>query len=105
MTKLHFSNKARGDLLEIWLYIAERNPSAADRVADVIEQRCQVLRNYPKLGAARPEITEEARALVIERWIVFYREIEGGVQVVRIVDASRDLILYNIITLYLHLTC
>jgi toxin ParE1/3/4 len=29
--------------------------------------------------------------LVIKRWIAFYRIVEDGVQVVRIVDGARDL--------------
>jgi toxin ParE1/3/4 len=34
---------------------------------------------------------EEARALIIERWIALYRLVEDGVRVVRIVDGARDL--------------
>lgn len=40
---------------------------------------------------ARPEIGEGARSLVIERWLVLYRLVDGGVQIVRIVDGARDL--------------
>jgi toxin ParE1/3/4 len=91
VSQVRFTRRARQDLLDIWLYIAPQNPVAADRIFDRIEASCQLLRDYPELGPARSEIADNARALVIERWLALYRLIEGGVQVVRIVDGSRDL--------------
>lgn len=78
-------------MLEIWEWIASDSSSIADRVYESIEKRCNSLRNHPKLGRPRPEIGEGARSLVIERWLVFYRVVEDGAQVVRIVDGARDL--------------
>jgi toxin ParE1/3/4 len=95
VSQVRFTRRARQDLLDIWLYIAPRNPVAADRVFDRIEASCQLLRDHPELGPARPEIADNARALLIERWLALYRLIERGVQVVRIVDGSRDLAKLN----------
>jgi toxin ParE1/3/4 len=50
-----------------------------------------LLRDHPHLGAARKEIAADARVLVAEHWLVLYRLVEGGVQIVRIVDGARDL--------------
>jgi toxin ParE1/3/4 len=87
VSRLRFTRHAREDLLDIWLYIAPRSSdTVADQVYDRIEQTCQLLKHNPQLGPARPEIAEDARALVIDRWLV-----EDGVQVVRIVDGVRDL--------------
>ena len=92
MSKVRFTRHAREDLLDIWLYIAPRcSNTVADQVYDRIEQTCRLLKHNPQLGPARPEIAEDARALVIERWIALYRLVEDGVQVVRIVDGVRDL--------------
>ncbi len=46
---------------------------------------------FPELGPERSDIAAEARMLVIERWIALYRVVEQGVQIVRIVDGTRDL--------------
>ena len=81
----------REDLLDIWAYIAADNPTAADRVYDRIDTKCRLLRDHPELGPGRPDIAEGARMLVIGRWLALYRLTEGGVQVVRIIDAARDL--------------
>ena len=86
-----FSRQAKADLLDIWLRIAQDNVQAADRVLAEIEHRVQQLAENPELGPARPEIHREARSLVIERWLVLYTLVEGGVLIVRVVDGARDL--------------
>ncbi len=92
MSAVRFTKRAREDLFDIWLYVAPRNSEAvADEIYDRIEARCHVLRDFPEMGRARPEIAEGARSLVIERWLALYNLVEDGVQVVRIVDGSRDL--------------
>jgi toxin ParE1/3/4 len=91
VTRLRFTRRAREDLLDIWLYIAPRRPLIADQVYDRIERSCQLLRDHPQLGPARPEIGDGARALIIERWIALYRLTEDGAQIVRVIDGARDL--------------
>jgi toxin ParE1/3/4 len=89
---VRFTNRAREDLLDIWAHIARHtNLRAADRVYDLIEKRCATLRAHPQIGRARTEIADEARAIVIERWIAFYRIVGSDVQIVRVVDGARDL--------------
>jgi plasmid stabilization system protein ParE len=54
MGKVHFTRRARQDLLDIWIYIAPRNSEAvADAVHDRVEQACERLKHHPQLGAAR----------------------------------------------------
>jgi toxin ParE1/3/4 len=91
VSSVRYTRRAREDLLDIWVHIGSQNPAAADQVYDRIEENCQLLRNHRQLGPARPEIAEEARVLVVERWLAFYRLLDDGVQVVRIVDGARDL--------------
>jgi toxin ParE1/3/4 len=91
LARVSFTRHARSDLLDLWTYIASQNPAAANRTYDRIAERCHLLRDHPRLGPARPEIAEGARAIVVERWLVIYRLTEDGAQVVRIVDGARDL--------------
>ena len=92
MTRVIFTHAARQDLLDIWLYIAENNSEAiADRIYDQIADSCKRLAEYPELGRSRLEIAEDARSLLVERWLVLYRLIGTNVQVVRIIDGVRDL--------------
>jgi toxin ParE1/3/4 len=89
--QVRYTLLARQDLLGLWDYLVLKDPATADRIYDRIEERCRILRDYPRLGPARPEIAEGARVLVIERWLALYKLVENGVQVVRTVDGARDL--------------
>lgn len=92
MKKIHFTRRAREDLLDIWLYIAARNSETlADAIFDRIEEACARLAEYPELGRQRPEVAPEARVLIIERWLALYRLKENGVQIVRVFDGARDI--------------
>ena len=55
MLRLVFTERAQADRLEAWLYIAEDNRAAADRVLDTVEQESKVLLMQPLMGRARPE--------------------------------------------------
>ncbi len=43
MPRLLFTQTALSDLLEAWMYIAEDNPAAADRVLEAIENEAKTL--------------------------------------------------------------
>ena len=61
--RLVFTERAQADLfLEAWLYIAEDNLAAADRVLDTLEQESKVLLMQPLMGRARPELGSQVRA-------------------------------------------
>jgi toxin ParE1/3/4 len=92
VSRVRFAKRAREDLLDIWLHVARGgSESVADRIVDRIEARCRQLKDHPRLGPERPEISEGARSLLIERWLALYRLTPDGVQIVRILDGARDL--------------
>ena len=74
MKRVIFTHAARQDLLDIWLYIAANNSEAiGDRIYDQIADSCRRLAEYPELGRSRPEIAEDARSLLVEHWLVLYK--------------------------------
>jgi plasmid stabilization system protein ParE len=62
MLNLVFTARAQADLLDAWLYIAEDNLAAADRVLEVIEQESKLLLMQPLMGRARPELGSDVRS-------------------------------------------
>ncbi len=50
MASVQFAGSAQTDLLEAWLFIAEENQSAADRVLDTIEHEASILVTQPLMG-------------------------------------------------------
>ena len=57
MTPYTFHPDARGDLDEIWDYIAADNPDAADRVITEILDATRAVVPYPHSGHRRPDLT------------------------------------------------
>jgi toxin ParE1/3/4 len=85
------SQRARTDLTDIWLYVAERNPSAADRVLDEIERIIKLIATRPQMGRERPEIRSGIRSFGVMSWIIFYHIDDTFIDIVRVLHGARDL--------------
>lgn len=85
------SGRARADLLDIWVEVATADPAAADRLYDRIEARVRILETFAEAGAARPDIALEARVLVERPYVILYRILPEGVQIVRVLHGARDI--------------
>jgi toxin ParE1/3/4 len=83
--------QAEEDLIEIWIYIAQDNPEAADRVLDDIEQQFHALADNPLMGRLRPGIAPELRYFTVGKYLILYRTVPDGVQIVRVIHGARDL--------------
>ncbi len=83
--------RAEEDLIEIWLYIAGDNPGAADKLLDRIEATFGLLAENPVLGPARPDLAPMLRYLVVRNYLILYRQIDDGVEIVRVVHGARHL--------------
>lgn len=71
--KLFWTRSARRELRELMLYIAERDPLAAVRVVDRIEDSLGMLAEFPRAG--RPGKVLGTRELVIDGtpFLIAYR--------------------------------
>ena len=58
MHRLVFTERAQADLLEAWLFIAEDNPAAADKVLDTLEQEAKLLLLQPLIGRYGSQLVE-----------------------------------------------
>ena len=94
MTRTILSEKAKSDLLEIWLHIAPENLSAADNLIDTIEQKVLLLGEHPEAGRIRPELGQAVRSFDVGAgsYIIFYRQLPGVVEVARVLHGARDIV-------------
>jgi plasmid stabilization system protein ParE len=78
------------DLEEIWDYIAEDNPDAADRaVADIFES-LQTLVRFPHQGFQRPDLTPRPlRFKLVSDFLIAYAPDEAPLLVLAILHGSR----------------
>lgn len=82
--------RAEEDLIDIWIYIAQDNPAAADRLLDKIDSKILLLAEQPGLGPAREDIAPELRYLPLGNYLILYRIIPHGIEVVRVVQGARN---------------
>jgi toxin ParE1/3/4 len=83
--------QAEEDLIDIWVYIAEDNPDAADALLLDIDEKCELLAGNPAMGQARPDIASELRHFPVGRCLILYRIIDDGVEIVRVLHGARHL--------------
>jgi toxin ParE1/3/4 len=91
MKRVRLSRRALGDLEDIWLYVAQYSPDAADQLLDRIYQTCAKLADAPRLGRSRDELVVGLRSLPVGDYLVFYRPMRDGIEVARILSGYRDL--------------
>lgn len=85
-----FSPVAEQDLFEILDYIAQDNQSAAVEWIDFLEDRCRSLADFPYKGRARDDLFNGALMLPIRGYLVFYRVQGDVVEILAVVEGSRD---------------
>lgn len=92
MATLMKSPQADQDLLEIWLYIAEDSLENADRFLDKIENTAQRLAEFKDIGRERPELANKLFCFPLDRYVLYYRKMDAGIELVRVLHSSRDII-------------
>jgi toxin ParE1/3/4 len=91
MRRFHISDEAQEDLNEIWLYISDDSPNAADRVIADIVKTFPLLAEFPGIGRPRDELASGLRSYTIGIHLVFYRPMEDGVEVARVLHGAMRL--------------
>ncbi len=91
MPRVVTSPAAFSDLTDIWLYIAADSPASADLLLDRIERACRVLAEHPFLGRPREELAPNVHGFPIGNYVVFYRSLDDGIEVVRVIHGARDI--------------
>ena len=85
-----WSAKARQDLLDIYGYLAPRNPAAAWRMQAVLRAKVAALAATPYMGrAGRLEGTREL-AITGTPYLAVYRVRPESVQILAVVHGARD---------------
>ena len=91
MQNFRLSTAAESDLTDIWIYRAESGEAGADELIEQLVKRFTMLATFPEAGRKRPEIKEGLRSFVAERHVIFYRPINQGIEVVRVLYGTRDI--------------
>jgi toxin ParE1/3/4 len=100
MRRVETTPAANQDLVEIAHYTALSQDSieAARDFVWLLKDKFLLLAENPDVGRVRDEITgvrkagpDALRSFPVNKYVVFYEPTEGGVRILRVLHASRDL--------------
>ncbi|WP_353932163.1 type II toxin-antitoxin system RelE/ParE family toxin [Okeanomitos corallinicola TIOX110] len=91
MSNYSLTDQAIEDINEICDYLSGFNLESANQFLNTIEQKCQVLVQFPNMGRIYAELLPELRGISVNPYIIFYRLIEDEVEIVRVVNGYRNI--------------
>ena len=92
MARARYSKLASNDLFEYSELIARDKPIAAYEWVEKIESVCTTLATHPEIGQTRISKNHgPCRSFTSGKYVIFFRAIESGVEIIRIVRGGLDL--------------
>ncbi len=82
---------ARRDLIGLYRFLAERNPTAAEAVVARIDERFSQLVRFPFIGRSRESLGPGLRSVLAGNHLIFYLVEGQGIVVIRVLDARMDI--------------
>jgi toxin ParE1/3/4 len=87
-----FTVPASRDIEGILDYVANsRGLNAAERLLGKINKTCRNLATFPNSGRRCEELAHDLRSFPVEEYLIFYRSVEEGVEILRVINGYRDL--------------
>jgi toxin ParE1/3/4 len=91
MGQIRRTPTSRRDYQAIWDYVAQQNVFAADALLRAFDEKVVLLSDFPGAGQARPELRPRLRSFPVKDYLIFYRPIRGGIELIRVLHGARDL--------------
>ena len=85
------SSEASKDLDQIFDYFASNNVEAGENFVIAFEKKCEKLLQFPKMGKSYKDIEPSLRGVPLDNYIILYRLMDNGVEIVRVVSGYRNL--------------
>lgn len=88
---VHYSPEAEQDLKDIFDYLKEHSETAAEKLAESIDQRVTILAVHPAIGRDRGDLIEGLRSVAIGMYVLFFRLDATRLEIVRFLHGARDI--------------
>ncbi|MEA5617295.1 type II toxin-antitoxin system RelE/ParE family toxin [Cronbergia sp. UHCC 0137] len=87
-----FTVPASRDIESIINFVADHNSlDAADKLLNKINHKCKNLAQFPSMGRKRDQLLPSLRSFPVDDYLIFYRCISEGIEILRVVSGYRDL--------------
>ena len=91
MQELQFTFRARRDIFGIGEFISRDSPVQAIRFIAKLEEHCWLLASRPLIGRPRNDLASGLRSISFGKYVIFFRPISGGAEIMRVIHSARDL--------------
>ena len=91
MPRVLRTRASRSDYDEIWSYLAVRDLAAADRLIDHFDATVESIAATPRMGRKVEELAPGLRSFPVGHYLIFYRPLEDGIQLIRLLHGARDI--------------
>ena len=91
MSQYIISRPAIRDLESISAYFADVNIEVGEKFLQGFSNRCKQLASFPNLGRSYDDLQIGLRGLPMSGYIILYRLIEDGIEIIRVVNGRQDL--------------
>ena len=91
MAKVLISPKAEKDIDDIADYIALDHPERAVKFLRFLSKKLIDLASTPLIGRERPALELGLRSFPIDSYIIFYKPLDDGIDIIRIIHSARDI--------------
>ena len=91
MPAIHRTAASRQDYLDIFLYVAQHNLPAAERLIKRFDEALAVLSENPHMAPQRADLGSGIRGHPVGNYVLFYRPTRDGISLLRALHGARDL--------------
>jgi toxin ParE1/3/4 len=84
------TEQAEADLEAILHHLDQYSPKATDRLANAVDDLCNLLERFPQMARPRDDLVPGIRSFPIEKYVLYYRLTPARLEVLRILPGSRD---------------
>lgn len=95
--RIDVAQEARRDILRCMRYLANENANMPERFLKAFEKTCKTLLDMPRMGREKNyghvslRGVREFPIVRFQKYLVYYRENKGKLEVVRVLHGARDL--------------
>jgi toxin ParE1/3/4 len=89
--RFRLSERAADDLTEIYDYIANANPDAAQPVIDGIDAKIRSIATLGLTGSPRDDMRSDLRTTVFRNYLIYFRITPSHLLIVRILHGRQDI--------------
>jgi toxin ParE1/3/4 len=91
MARVHTSRRAQLDIDQVYDYIADDNPAAADDWVDEVKRISRMLAESPLAGRERESLARGVRSFALGSYLIFYRITQDGIELTRVIHGARNI--------------